>query len=230
MTESFYKSLASGDPAAVQKATAPATEKIASSYEQSKKSISENMPRGGARDLALQEADISKAGQIGGTKASAVLGAFPALASIAEGGIGLSINEVTQALSAFSGATTSNQVSSNMEGAGKAETLGFLGSLGQSAATGAGLAVGCWVAEALWGRNDLRTVRLRAWLNGSCKKPVRVQIVYFFYRHFGEYVAQQVEAHNSVRRAVTPLFNWLDRQATKWEATWVPALRSLGLI
>lgn len=230
MTESFYKTLASGDPAAIQRSTAPATEKIAQNYNQAKTQIAENTPRGGARDLAMEETDISKAGAIGNADATAYLSAFPALASLAGEGVGLSINEVTQALSGFQGASTSNQASANMSGAGKAETLGFLGSLGSSAATGAGLAVGCWVAIALWGEKDLRTIRLRAWLNGSCKKPIRVQIVGFFYSRYGERLAKQVEAHKWVRAAVTPLFNWLNKQATKWEATWVPAMRHIGVI
>jgi len=100
------------------------------------------MPRGGAKDLAVQEAEISKAGAIGSTQANAYLGAPSALANLASGGIGLSVNEMTQALSAFSGASSSNQSAGNMQGAAKSQTLGFLGALGGDAAQGIGAAVG----------------------------------------------------------------------------------------
>lgn len=136
--ENFYKQLASGNPQSIQTATAPATEAIAGNYNQAVKNIQQNMPRGGAQDLAVQEAEISKAGAIGGTQAQAYLGAPTALANLAQGGIGLSVNEMTQALSAFSGASSSNQAAGQMSGAGKAETLGFIGSLGGAAGEAAG--------------------------------------------------------------------------------------------
>lgn len=135
LTEKFYQSLASGDPAKIQQATAPSTEQIAKSYDAAKQNIMDNAPRGGARDLALQEADISKDASIGSARSNAFLGSFPALASLAGQGVGLSINEVTQALSAFGGASSSNQAAGQMAGAGKAQTLGFLGGLAGDAAT-----------------------------------------------------------------------------------------------
>lgn len=230
-TESFYKALASGDPAKIQQATAPATQSIAASYDANKKNISENMPRGGSRDLAMQESDISKAGQIGGTKAQAYLGAFPALASLAGEGIGLSQNEIMAALNAFSGASSSNQAGATMAGAGKSETLGFLSSLGGAAAGGAGMALGCWIAEALWGKMDLRTIRLRIYLNDVWAKQSIVGLhVMWLYRHFGRAVARQVEKHTTVRRAFTPLFEYADRCATRWEYSKLGKLRELGLI
>ena len=133
LTEQFYQTLASGDPKAIERATAPATERIAGQYEAAKKNIATTTPRGGTRELAMEEADISKAGQIGGTEAQAYLGSFPALANLAQGGVGLSINEVAQALTAFSGASSSNVALGQMQGAGKASTMGFLGSLTDTA-------------------------------------------------------------------------------------------------
>lgn len=99
------------------------------------------MPRGGARDLAMQEADISKSGAIGSTKANAYLSSFPALASLAGEGIGMSSTEISSALAAFSGASSSNKQASDMSGAGKAQTLGFIGALGGDAASGIGAAM-----------------------------------------------------------------------------------------
>lgn len=233
--EDFYKHLASGDKGAIQRSTAPATEQIAGNYEQAVKNLSENMPRGGAKDLAVQEAEISKSGAIGSTEANAYLGAFPALASLAQGGIGLSINEVTQALSAFSGASSSNQAAANMQGAGKAQTLGFLGSLGGAAGEAAGGGAfghlgGCWVAEAVFGETDLRTVRLRVFLNDVWGKTWLGRNVMWVYRKVGRGVARQIRAHNWLRRIFTPLFEYADRCAYRWEYSKLAMLRDCGVI
>jgi hypothetical protein len=229
-TENFYQTLASGNPQAIQTATAPATQQIAQNYNQTATALSAEMPRGGARDLALQQSQISKEGAIGSTQANAYLGSFPALASLAGEGIGMSTNEISQALSAFSGASSSNQAAGQMSGAGKAETLGFLGSLGQSAATGAGMALGCYVAIALWGRNNARTVRCRVWLDKIYRKTLVGRVFMWHYETFGEAVAKQVEKRMWVRKLVTPLFEYFDRRATDWERSWIPALKNLGLI
>jgi len=215
--ENYYKQLASGNPQSIQTATAPATEAIAGNYNQAVKNIQQNMPRGGAQDLAVQEAEISKAGAIGGTQAQAYLGAPTALANLAQGGIGLSVNEMTQALSAFSGASSSNTSAANMSGAGKAETLGFLGSLGQSAATGAGLAIGCWIAIVLWGEFDCRTIRLRCWLHTAYNKTLVGSVVVWLYDRYGERVAKYVERYKWLRLAFTPIFEMGNRAAIRWE-------------
>jgi hypothetical protein len=188
------------------------------------------MPRGGARDLALQESQISKEGAIGSTQANAYLGAFPALAQLGGQGVGLSMGEISQALSAFSGASSSNQAAAQMSGAGKAETLGFLGSLGQSAAMGAGTALGCYVAIALWGYNNARTIRCRVWLDKVYRKTLVGCVFMWHYDTFGEAVAKQVKKRFWVRKAVTPLFEYFDRRAYAWELSWVPALKRLGLM
>lgn len=235
--EAFYKALSTGDPAAIQRATAPATEQIAKNYNQTATALSSEMPRGGARDLALQEAQISKEGAIGSTQAQAYLGSFPALANLAGQGIGLSLNEVGAALSAFSGASSSltgasqsNQALANMETAGKAQTLGFLASLGNSAATGAGLAVGCWLSEAIFGKNNLRTVRLRVYLNEVFGKTFTGHIVMFFYLRYGQFAARQVEKYSWLRRLITPLFEYADQAAYRWELSKVEMVRRAVVI
>ena len=228
--EQFYQQLSTGDPQKIQTATAPATEQIAKNYNQAATNISQTMPRGGARDLALQETEISKAGQIGSTEANAYLGSFPALASLAQGGIGLSINEVSQALSAFSGASQSNQAAAQMQGAGKAQQLSFLGGLGASAAEGAGMALGCWVAEELFGKTSLFTIRLRVLLNAIYSKTWTGRIFMWCYRRWGRFVARQARNHSWVRRALMPLFRRLDRMAQEWEQTWADFFRRQGAL
>lgn len=235
--EKFYTQLSTGNPQAIQTATAPATEQIAKNYQQAEQNISQTMPRGGARDLALQQGQLSEAGQIGATQANAYLGSFPALANLAEGGIGLSLNEVTQALSAFGGASSSNQQAINATTTGKAQTLGFIGGLGQSAASGAGMALSgagmalsCWVAEELFGPTNLRTVRLRAFLNGVYSKTWTGRIFMWCYRRYGQFVASQARQRAWVRRLLMPLFRKLDRMAQEWEQAWADFFRRQGAL
>jgi hypothetical protein len=228
--EDFYKQLASGNSLNIQRATSPATERIASAYNQAAQNISTTMPRGGARDLALQESEISKAGQIGGVEANAYLGSFPALASLAQGGIGLSINEVTQALSAFSGASSSNQALGQMQGAGKAQTLAFVGGLGQSAAQGAGLAMSCWLAELVFGERSLHTARLRVFLNQIWGKTFIGRKVMWVYRRYGQWLARQAGKHSWLLRIVRPLFIYADKAAYRWEYSCLQKLRECGAL
>jgi hypothetical protein len=136
-----YTKLASGDPNAISTEVGPGTQKIAEEFDSAKQSISETTPRGGARDLALQEADISKAGAIGNVTNQAYEGAFPALAALSGKGVGLSINEMSNAIAAFGGASNTAANLANQQEAGKAATLGFIGSLAGSGAEGAALAV-----------------------------------------------------------------------------------------
>jgi len=231
--ESFYQQLSTGNPQAIQTATAPATEQIAKNYQQASQNISQTMPRGGARDLALQQAQISEAGQIGSTEANAYLGSFPALANLAQGGIGLSLGEVTSALSAFGGASSSNQASAQMNSAGKAQTLGFIGALGGDAAQGIGSYYGaqnCWVAEELFGPLNLRTARLRAWLNGVYSKTWTGRMFMWCYRRWGKFVADQARQRSWVRRILMPLFRKLDRMAQEWEQSWADFFRRQGAL
>lgn len=228
--EQFYTQLSTGNPQSIQTATAPATEQIAKNYQQAEQNISTTMPRGGARDLALQQGQISEAGQIGATQANAYLGSFPALANLAQGGIGLSLNEVTQALSAFGGASQSNQVATQATTTGKAQTLGFIGGLGQSAASGAGVISGCWISEALFGPTNLRTILLRAFLNGVYSKTWTGRIFMWCYRRYGQFVAEQARQRTWVRRLLMPLFRRLDRMAQEWEQGWADFFRKQGAL
>jgi len=229
--ESFYTLLSKGDPTSIARATAPATEAVANRYEQSKKEMEFDLPRGGTKDLAIEEADISKAGAVGGIEANAYLSSFPALANLAGQGIGLSLGEVSSALSAFSGASSSNQAAAQMSGAGKAQTLSFLASLGSSASQGAGLALSCWIAEEIFGRTNLRTARLRVWLNEVWAKESVVGLhVMFLYRIFGQFLARMVRKYRWVRRIFTPIFEAADRAAYRWELAKVDELRRAGVI
>jgi len=118
-----------------------------------------------------------------------------------------------------------------MQGAGKAETLSFLGALGGDAATGAGLAVGCQIAAVLWGENYLRTIRLRCYLNLVwAKDSLLGRYVMRLYRRFGGVVAKQVEKRRWLRWLFTPLFEYADRCAYRWELRQLHIIRNASFV
>jgi hypothetical protein len=130
--ESYYQALASGDPSKIFQAVAPAIQQISQNTAGEKEQIRQNMPRGGQENLALSEADISKTAQIGGLEQTAYTGSFPALASMGSTGIGLSNNEIANAISAFSGASTTYANVAEQQAQGKGASKGFMGDVAQA--------------------------------------------------------------------------------------------------
>lgn len=127
--EAYYSSLASGDPNKIMTAIGPAASGIEESTAAAKKNIAAFTPRGGAQDLALQEADISAAGQVGNLKTQAYTSAFPALASLFSGGAAISVNQIANAIASAQGASQTTANIGQEQAQGKASTMGFLGSL-----------------------------------------------------------------------------------------------------
>lgn len=131
--ESYYAKLASGDAGEIMSAIAPGIAGITSATEGAKQSIRTTMPRGGAQDLALEEADISKAGQVGNLKVQSYTSSFPALASLFSGGAGISVNQIANAIASAQGASSTVGAIGQEQAQGKATTMGFLGSLAGAA-------------------------------------------------------------------------------------------------
>jgi hypothetical protein len=135
--ENYYQTLASGNPQALMQANAPAINSLAANTAQAKNNITATMPRGGAQSLALDQADITKSAQVGNLESSTFTNSFPALASLAGQGTGLSINSLSNAIGGLAGASQSNSNLMGAQAEGKGSTMGFLGSL-----AGAGAQVG----------------------------------------------------------------------------------------
>jgi len=135
IAENYYQALSSGDPSKIFAAVSPGVQDISANTAAAKQNIRENMPRGGTETLALQEADISKSAQIGNLETKAFTSSFPALANLGTSGIGLSNNEIANAISAFSGASaTAGNIAQTQE-EGKGMMLGFAGDLASAGAT-----------------------------------------------------------------------------------------------
>lgn len=65
----------------------------------------------------------------------------------------------------------------------------------------------CWIAEAVWGVNDLRTHMVRRWLNQVYAKTPVGSIVMAAYGVFGKSVAWAVRHSPRLKEAIRPLFN-----------------------
>lgn len=78
----------------------------------------------------------------------------------------------------------------------------------QAAGQGAGAAAGgCWIAEAIYGVTDPRTLAARAWLNGEFRQTRIGRIVMAFYLRFGQRIARYVENSKLLRFALKPIFD-----------------------
>lgn len=135
MAEKYYQALASGDPEAIFRAIAPATEQINAQSAAAKERITAEMPRGGEQRLALENNEIAKSSAVGRTATQAFTSAFPSLAQLAGTGVGLSLNEISNAIASFSGASKSTDSLMQADASGKAATMGFMGSLAGGAAS-----------------------------------------------------------------------------------------------
>lgn len=202
--ENYYQALASGNPAALFKTIAPAVGQINQNSEAAANQIKQTTPRGGAQDLALQQNDITKAANVGNLATNAFTSSFPALASLAGTGLGLSTNEMSNAIAGLSTASQTNTGLMNAQAEGKASTMGMLGSLTGGlgdifgSALGAGGALGCWVAEMLWGKRDDRTLAMRFWLL-TAPKSLAWRMFAALYMRFGQRVAIYARDRRSLK-------------------------------
>lgn len=99
----FYETLASGDPGAIMRATAPTAQAASEAATGARRNIMANAPAGGEKNLALEQVDRDRAAQIAKTSSGASLGAENALAKLGTTGIGLSQGEAGSAVGAAGG-------------------------------------------------------------------------------------------------------------------------------
>lgn len=132
--EDFYSSLASGDPAAISRAIAPATQQINQATTSAKANIMNNSPNGGEKNLALEQADVSQGAQVGNTASQGYLNSFNALAQLSGQGVGESTGAAGTAISGLNsaGSLQGSVVNQNIQE--KGAQLGALTGLGSDAA------------------------------------------------------------------------------------------------
>lgn len=139
-SENYYQQLASGDPAAIARAIAPATQQINQQAQGTAQRITQDVPRGGAQNLALAENQINKGAQIGQAATQGYLSSFQNLAGLAGQGVGESTASTGAAIGGLSAAGNQYSNIAQQQAEGKASQLGFITSLAGSAAeAGAGM-------------------------------------------------------------------------------------------
>jgi hypothetical protein len=134
-SESYYGKLASGDPAALSRANAPAIQQITGQSDAAKKNIIADNPRGGERNLALEEADITKGGQISNLTTGSYLQAFPSLAQLGGQNVSQGTAATGAGMQGMNAAANQYGQLQQLNNEQKATQLGFLGSMGGAAAS-----------------------------------------------------------------------------------------------
>lgn len=139
--ESFYSALASGDPYAIARATAPENQQITAASTSAKQNIQNNNPAGGEKNLALENVDVSQGAQVGKAATSGYTGSFNALAQLSGQGVGEALGGTSQAITGLNSANSGLSTIAGLQAEQKGNSLGAFASLGGDAATLAGLAL-----------------------------------------------------------------------------------------
>lgn len=136
--ESYYGKLSTGDPNALARANAPAVQQIGEQSNQAKANILRDMPRGGERNLALEEANLGKYGQISNLETGSFLQSFPSLASLGGQNVGQGTSATATGLQGMNAAANQYGNLQQLDMQQKGQQLGFITSLTGAAASIAG--------------------------------------------------------------------------------------------
>jgi hypothetical protein len=142
--QNYYQALATGDPNAIARATAPAAQQITQAFNQAQQNIMQNTPAGGTKNLALEEAALQRGANIGNVASQGYLGAQQALGQMGSQRVGEGQNFASQNLSAQGGILSGEgqigqqQIQKEqMQQAQKAQTLGVgMGLIGDATSLG----------------------------------------------------------------------------------------------
>jgi hypothetical protein len=137
-SEAYYGKLATGDPAALARANAPAIQSIDAQSAGAKKNIVQDNPRGGERNLALEEADITKGAQISNLTTGSYASSFGSLAGLGGQNVGQGTAATSTGLQGMNAAANQYGNLQALNNQQKATTLGLFGSLAGAAGTAAG--------------------------------------------------------------------------------------------
>jgi hypothetical protein len=137
-SEAYYGKLATGDPAALSRANAPAIAGIDATSASAKKNIVQDNPRGGERNLALEEADISKGAQISNLTTGSYASSFGSLAGLGGQNVSQGTAATGTGLQGMNAAANQYGQLGALQNEQKATQLGFFSSLAGAGATAVG--------------------------------------------------------------------------------------------
>lgn len=138
-SEAYYGKLASGDPLALARANAPTIQQITGNTQSAEKNIVQDMPRGGERNLALEEANLSQGAQISQLTTGSYTGAFGSLAGLGGQNVSQGNAATSTGLQGMNAAANQYGQLQQLSQEQKGSQLGFITSL---VGTGAELAGG----------------------------------------------------------------------------------------
>lgn len=211
-----YSALSSGDSSAIMKALVPQLTGVTQGTAAAKEGIYESVGPGAARDVALAQNQVNQGNQTAALRANAVSSSYDKLANIGAGLGSFSLQELGAGISSGQAASSSNQSIMQAQEQSKASTLGFLGELaGAGASLGGAALKGCWIAEAIYGKDDFRTHAVRAWLNGPFRRTWYGDLVMRFYLRFGQGIADFLNLNPEIKPLFRPLFNVALRRALR---------------
>jgi len=147
--EDFYSTLATGDPYAIARATAPATQQITKAADSAKANILANLPPGGEKNLALEQVEANRGAQVSDVATKSFLNAPNALAQLAGQGVNESISSAGTGISGLSAASNTlgqignqqlqaQEFNAQFNAEQKGSTFGSLAGLGGDVASAAG--------------------------------------------------------------------------------------------
>lgn len=137
-SEAYYGKLASGDPNALARANAPAIQQITANTDAAKKNIIQDNPRGGERNLALEQADIGQGAQISQLTTGSYLQSFPSLAQLGGQNVSQGTAATGTGLQGMNAAANQYGNLQQLNNESKATQLGFITSLAGAGASVAG--------------------------------------------------------------------------------------------
>lgn len=202
---SFYQNILGNKPGALNTAISPQLGNIAQGAQQSEANIMNNVPAGAGRDAALAQARVQQGQQTAQTQNTAINSAYTGLAQLGAAQAGVGLSEAGAGLSGFSGAQQGYQTQEQAQAAEKSATLGAVGSIVGGVA--GDFKFPCWIAEVLYGVDDIRTLTLRSYINGPFRQTIFGSVVRKIYIAIGRQVAWAARRSSALRWLLKPLFD-----------------------
>lgn len=206
--------LASGNRQDALAAAMPMISQLSSGFQGAKQQIMNSMPAGAARDRALADLTTQRDTTIAGAQANAVQNAPNVLAGVGSNYGQMSLQELGAQLSGLSGGATTNYNAGQLAAQQQASMLNFFSGLAGTVGGMFDPIKLCWVAEAVYGQHDPRTILVRQWLTNVWRKQSIVgACVMLLYRIIGKPTAWVVKRSATLQRLFKPLFDAALRRA-----------------
>lgn len=205
----FFKKLLTGDRKVLEETLSPEITTLHKQYESGRKTAAEFGGRGGGTNAAIAESRFKEAGDVSALVHGARKEGATGLTDIGQILANLGVGEMGGAVSGSSSGASRLSAEREAEAQRRAQTQMAAGqAAGQIiAAMITSSASSCWIAEAVYGVDDLRTHILRAWLNFEWGKKGFGKFVMELYRRYGEHTAMSVRKNPWLKACFRAVFD-----------------------